>query len=97
MATAAPAAAECRVRTLLAAALSRTTAAFLFLSVVAVGVVISGRWITAATTAVSPRSLIPSCRVTIGASFLLRCCCFFRMIARISPFFFFFFLLDVRK
>ncbi|XP_066348671.1 uncharacterized protein [Miscanthus floridulus] len=51
MATAAPVAADCRVRTLLAAALSRTTAAFLFLSVVAVGVVVSGRWITAATTA----------------------------------------------
>jgi hypothetical protein len=67
MATAAPAAADCRlVRTVLAAALSRTTAAFLFLSVVAVGVVVSGRWITAATTAVSPRSLIPSCRVTTG-------------------------------
>jgi hypothetical protein len=74
MATAAPAATDCRVRTVLAAALSRTTAAFLFLSVVAVGVVVSGRWITA-TTAVSPRSPIPSCRVTIDASFLLRCCC----------------------
>ncbi|ONM15475.1 downstream target of AGL15 2 [Zea mays] len=45
----ATAAADCRTRTVLKAALSRTTAAFLFVAVVAVGVVVSGRWITATT------------------------------------------------
>jgi hypothetical protein len=73
MATGAPAAsgtADCWRRSGLAGALSRTSAAFLFLSVVAVAAVVSARWITA-TTAVSSKlsdSVIPSCRVSIGTS-----------------------------
>jgi hypothetical protein len=56
MATAAPAV-DCRWRRIvLAGALSRTSAAFLFLSVVAVAAVVSARWITA-TTAVSRKAL----------------------------------------
>uniref|UniRef100_K3Y6K5 Glycosyl transferase CAP10 domain-containing protein n=1 Tax=Setaria italica TaxID=4555 RepID=K3Y6K5_SETIT len=47
MATAGPG--DCRRRTVLAGALSRTSAAFLFLSVVAVAAVVSARWITATT------------------------------------------------
>ncbi|CAN6268682.1 unnamed protein product [Urochloa humidicola] len=56
MATAALAAAagDCRQRTVLAGALSRTSAAFLFLSVVAVAAVASARWI-AATNALQGR------------------------------------------
>ncbi|CAN6235742.1 unnamed protein product [Urochloa humidicola] len=51
MATTAAAAADCRRRAVLAGALSRTSAAFLFLSVVAVAAVVSARWIAATTTA----------------------------------------------
>ncbi|CAN6249502.1 unnamed protein product [Urochloa humidicola] len=52
MATAALAAAtgDCRRRAVLAGALSRTSAAFLFVSVVAIAAVASARWITATTT-----------------------------------------------
>ncbi|GJN02226.1 hypothetical protein PR202_ga19556 [Eleusine coracana subsp. coracana] len=49
MATAAPAA-DCRRRAVLSTTLSRTSAAFLFLSVVVVGAVASARWITSTTT-----------------------------------------------
>jgi hypothetical protein len=55
MATADPAA-DCRRRAVLPAALSKTSAAFLFLSVVVVGAVASAGWITYTTTAVSPSS-----------------------------------------
>ncbi|KAG2567671.1 O-glucosyltransferase rumi homolog isoform X1 [Panicum virgatum] len=49
MATAAAGTADCRRRATLAGALSRTSAAFLFLSVAAVAAVVSARWITATT------------------------------------------------
>ncbi|XP_062184736.1 uncharacterized protein LOC133888482 isoform X2 [Phragmites australis] len=56
MATAAPAAgADCRRPTVLVPALSRTSAAFLFLSVIIVGAVVSARWITTTTTALQGR------------------------------------------
>lgn len=65
----ATAAADCRTRTVLKAALSRTTAAFLFVSVVAVGVVVSGRWITA-TTAGRLRRLPTTAAIPAAAAVL---------------------------
>jgi len=68
MATAAAGTADCWRRTTLAGALPRTSAAFLFLSVVAVAAIVSARWITA-TTAVSRKPLrFLLCRVSIGVS-----------------------------
>ncbi|GJN26893.1 hypothetical protein PR202_gb14860 [Eleusine coracana subsp. coracana] len=54
MATAAPAV-DCRQRAVLSTTLSRTSAAFLFLSVVVVGAVASARWITSTTAVLQGR------------------------------------------
>jgi hypothetical protein len=68
MATVAPST-DCRRRAVLTAALSRTSAAVLFLGVVVVGAVASARWITS-TTAVSSSKLSPfrCCRSLCRAS-----------------------------
>ncbi|KAK3144141.1 hypothetical protein QOZ80_4AG0309270 [Eleusine coracana subsp. coracana] len=63
MATAAPAA-DCRRRAVLSTTLSRTSAAFLFLSVVVVGAVASARWITSTTTLQGRLTRLPATAAT---------------------------------
>ncbi|WVZ86540.1 hypothetical protein U9M48_033300, partial [Paspalum notatum var. saurae] len=70
MATGGPAAADCRRRTVLGAALSRTSAAFLFLSVIAVGAVVfvSARCITATGAGRLSLTRLPTTAAIPGAA-----------------------------